>query len=96
MPYDLYGTYYASARDAENAEMAQCAAIDADIANRKVAQLERQLQNRQYEQTPAEYEVARLADRLERLIAILNSKGINLSELDEPQPTDDAKDDLPW
>jgi len=34
MPYDLYGTYYASERDALNAEMAQCAAIDAGIAER--------------------------------------------------------------
>lgn len=32
MPYDLYGTYYASARDAENAEMAQRAEIDANLA----------------------------------------------------------------
>ncbi len=46
MPYDLYGTYYASARDAENAEMAQCAQIDADIAMREVQQMRSQLQNR--------------------------------------------------
>lgn len=39
MPYDLYGTYYASRRDAENAETAQCAAIDADLAYRKAQSL---------------------------------------------------------
>lgn len=40
MPYDLYGTYYASARDAENAEMAQCAEIDLRHAEKKVHSLE--------------------------------------------------------
>jgi hypothetical protein len=44
MPYDLYGTYYASARDAENAEMAQCAAIDANIAYREVEKLKNRMQ----------------------------------------------------
>jgi len=38
MPYDLYGTYYASRRDAENAEMAQCAAIDMEITKREMEQ----------------------------------------------------------
>lgn len=40
MPYDLYGNYYRSARDAENAEMAQCAQIDADINRREVQKLQ--------------------------------------------------------
>jgi hypothetical protein len=44
MPYDLYGTYYTSARDAENAEMAQCAAIDANIAYREVEKLKNRMQ----------------------------------------------------
>ena len=44
MPYDLYGTYYSSARDAENAEMAQCAAIDADIAMREVDKIKAKMQ----------------------------------------------------
>ena len=43
MPYDLYGKYYASSRDAENAEMAQCAEIDARLAYEKVTQLEEQI-----------------------------------------------------
>ena len=43
MPYDLYGTYYARRIDAENAEMAQCAAIDLDIAKQEMKeQYERQ------------------------------------------------------
>lgn len=48
MPYDLYGTYYASRRDAENAEMAQCAAIDADIANRKQQEEAERAQREEY------------------------------------------------
>lgn len=32
MPYDLYGTYYASSRDAENAELAQMAEINSRYA----------------------------------------------------------------
>ena len=47
MPYDLYGTYYASAIDAENAEMAQCAAIDADISMREVNKQKRQMEQQQ-------------------------------------------------
>ncbi len=42
MPYDLYGTYYATEREALNAEMAQCAAIDAGIAARDLRLLEEQ------------------------------------------------------
>ncbi len=43
MPYDLYGTYYARRIDAENAEMAQCAAIDLDITKQEMKeQYERQ------------------------------------------------------
>jgi len=34
--YDLYGNYYLSRRDALNAEDAQCAAIDARIAMKKI------------------------------------------------------------
>ena len=44
MPYDLYGQYYASARDAENAEMAQCAAIDANLAYREMDKMRQQMQ----------------------------------------------------
>lgn len=49
MPYDLYGTYYASARDAENAEMAQIAEIDARLAYEKAQKVEQQQQYADYE-----------------------------------------------
>lgn len=48
--YDLYGRYYPNANDAINAEMAQCAAIDADIAYREVQNMKRQML---YEQQPS-------------------------------------------
>lgn len=38
MPYDLYGTYYARRIDAENAEMAQCAANDLEITKQEMQQ----------------------------------------------------------
>lgn len=43
MPYDLYGTYYESARDAENAEMAQCAEIDTRHLRKEISQLQEQV-----------------------------------------------------
>lgn len=50
MPYDLYGNHYTSRRDALNAEMAQCAEIDARIANQKVHELEKKLYNQNYDE----------------------------------------------
>jgi signal recognition particle GTPase len=41
--YDLHGTYYPNINDAINAEMAQCAAIDADIAMREVNKMKKRL-----------------------------------------------------
>jgi len=76
MPYDLYGQYYASSRDAENAEMAQCAAIDADIANRKVAKLEKILYEQQ-QPTQQDYEFQELNEyvkSLEKRIELLEGK----------------------
>jgi hypothetical protein len=40
--YDLYGNSYPTRREALNAETAQCAAIDADIAYREIEQLRKQ------------------------------------------------------
>lgn len=40
MPYDLYGQYYASARDAENAELAQCAEIDSRLNQKEIEKLQ--------------------------------------------------------
>lgn len=47
MGYDLYGNYYASDRDAMNAEMAQCAEIDNRIMSQKISEMERFLQIQQ-------------------------------------------------
>lgn len=66
MPYDLYGQYYASSRDAENAEMAQCAAIDADIAMREVSDMKARL-SQQQEPTQRYYEINALQQRIESL-----------------------------
>lgn len=38
--FDLYGNYYPREIDAINAEMAQCAEIDARIANQKLREME--------------------------------------------------------
>lgn len=66
MPYDLYGNYYAKEIDAINAEMAQCAAIDADIANRRVAELERKLYEQQHP-TQQDYELNHLWQKIQEL-----------------------------
>ncbi len=42
--YDLHGRYYPNINDAINAEMAQCAAIDADIAMREVNKMKEYMQ----------------------------------------------------
>lgn len=44
MPYDLYGTYYKSSREAEMAEMSQVNEIDNRIMRQKIDKLERQQQ----------------------------------------------------
>lgn len=68
MPYDLYGNYYASERDAYNAEMAQCAEIDARLAYEKVEQLEREIHNReQYQEYELHQKVDYLMDKVESL-----------------------------
>lgn len=72
MPYDLYGQYYSSARDAENAELAQMAEINSRYA---LKQAERnQTRNEQvysqylerfhYDILDLEYKVQQLERRL--------------------------------
>lgn len=60
MPHDLYGNYYASERDAMNAESAQMAQIDASLAYRDL----QRVQEERY------YEAQRL-DQIEERIALL-------------------------
>lgn len=43
--FDLYGNSYRTAQEAWNAEEAQCAAIDANIAMKRVQQLEQRINN---------------------------------------------------
>jgi hypothetical protein len=74
MPYDLYGQYYSSARDAENAEMAQCAAIDASIAMRQVEDMKRQQPMQDGEEIYyLRQHIQSLEERLEKLERILLS-----------------------
>ena len=70
MPYDLYGQYYASARDAENAEMAQCAAIDANLAYREMDKMRQQMQQPSNEIA----EIWLYINQLEERIKFLESK----------------------
>jgi hypothetical protein len=71
--HDLYGNSYATRREALNAETAQCAAIDADIAYREIEQLKLQMS---YMQQPTQLDeelnrlhqrISHLEERLERL-----------------------------
>lgn len=64
--YDLYGNYYPKALDALNAEMAQCAEIDARIASQKVHQLERQMQQRS-EPSDTDYQLHHLWTKIQEL-----------------------------
>ena len=41
--YDLYGNYYSSSLDAENAEMAQCSQIDSDLNQRYFQELREEI-----------------------------------------------------
>lgn len=75
MPFDLYGQYYANARDAEDAEMAQCAEIDARLAYKKVAELERQMQHQQPSNTDEEvHHLWQYCKHLEERIKALEAK----------------------
>lgn len=72
MPYDLYGQYYSSARDAENAELAQCAEIDARHAAKEVSQLRDEISyNQQNEQGIWQY-IGMLEERIKTLEQITN------------------------
>lgn len=67
--YDLYGNYYPREIDALNAEMAQCAGIDAGISERnRISDFERQQQHEYDLMQRIEY----LENRLERVEQIIN------------------------
>lgn len=83
MPYDLYGNYYASARDAENAEMAQCAEIDARLAYQKAEKLEKQMYQQQYQQ---DYEMQQKVDFLMSKVEELENRIKSLENGEQPCP----------
>jgi len=83
--YDLYGRYYPNIEDAINAEMAQCAAIDADYTRRELDELRQDMQ--QPHPSPLNDEFMKLWDYvrdLEQRVKQLES-GSNSGQ----KPTDD-------
>ena len=75
MPYDLYGQYYASERDAINAEMAQCAEIDARLAYEKAQKLEQKMNE---DRMIADYEMKHKIDYLIYKVEELENRIIEL------------------
>jgi len=67
--FDLYGQYYENARDAHNAEDAQCAAIDAQVAAERVNQSESYLYSLLEGQ---HWEIVQLTERVAALEAKLS------------------------
>jgi len=62
--YDLYGNYYSREIDALNAEMAQCASIDAGIAERN---RQRDMERQQEHEYDLECRIHLLEERIGRL-----------------------------
>jgi hypothetical protein len=81
--FDLYGNSYRTRLEAENAEMAQCAEIDARLAQQEVAQLHQ-------EQRRSEYFLYERINSLEQRLATIE-KLLNI----EPnvQVSDTTKDE---
>lgn len=69
--YDLYGQYYPSRRDAENAEMAQCAAIDANLAYQQQQKLEQEMYNNQQREYYWQQEIEMRLRYLEQPLRII-------------------------
>lgn len=80
--FDLYGTYYPRETDAINAETAQCAAIDAELALRKANASESTL----YGLCEANhYEIMELRERVVALEKIIADR-IAAVETEDPEP----------
>lgn len=85
--YDLYGRYYPNSNDAINAEMAQCAQIDADILRREIDQLKLSKHNESEMEYYAEMErqhneemrIQSIENRLSLIEKRLNYKRIIIS-----------------
>lgn len=85
--FDLYGNSYPTAREALNAEMAQCAEIDARIADERISKLENQLskfenqQRNEYEtEQRMEYDRDQTIDYLMDKVQMLEEKVIELEK----------------
>lgn len=79
--YDLHGRYYAKTEDALNAEMAQCAEIDARIALSEVNKMKRNLNHES--QRLRDYEVEQKIDFLMHKVEELENR---IKQLETPQP----------
>lgn len=69
--YDLYGNNYATRQEALNAEMAQCASIEAAVAYREIKKLRSEMQQQQQQQLPDEpgyYDLLQYCQNLEKRI----------------------------
>ena len=77
--YDLHGRYYPNVNDAINAEMAQCAAIDADIAMREVNKMKRRLTDQSQHPDP-------LSDEFQNIWQHIKSIEERLGKLEVQQP----------
>jgi len=73
--YDLHGRYYPNVDDAINAEMAQCAAIDADIAMREVNKMKRRFEEHSQHPDP-------LSDEFQNIWQHIKSIEERLSKLE--------------
>jgi len=71
--YDLYGNYYQDSRDAMNAEMAQCASIDAGIAEREMRNQQQSLNALQSDNYYLSQKVAELNESIKQLEEKLNA-----------------------
>lgn len=74
--YDLHGRYYPNMDDAINAEMAQCAAIDADIAMREVNKMKNRIMEQSQHPDP-------LSDEFQNIWQHIKSIEERLSKLEE-------------
>ena len=83
MGYDLYGNYYASDRDAMNAEMAQCAEIDNRIMSKKLKDLERQMLYQHPEPRDTDEQLYYLWETIKNLEARIIKLEVNLSQPNE-------------
>lgn len=82
--YDLYGNYYPSSKDALNAEMSQCNEIDNRINNKKLRDIEEQLQE-QLDTSDNEEQIHYLWEKIKNLeerFIILEDK-LNLEKDDK-------------